>query len=82
VASGLLLSIVPRELAPTRIRGAFFVMANGPEGGGFDYTVQAAGPGRKVLMAYEGEGKPIRMINTRVPGGFGGGGECRTGKRS
>ena len=47
VASGLLFSIVPRELAPTEDRGAFFVMVNGPEGGGFDYTVKQIQPRSK-----------------------------------
>ena len=73
VASGVLFTAVPRELAPTEDRGAFFVMANGPEGGGFDYTVKQIAKVEDVLMKHVGEGEPINRINTRVPGGFGGG---------
>ena len=73
VASGVLFTTVPRELAPTEDRGAFFVMANGPEGGGFDYTVKQIAKVEDVLMKHVGEGEPINRINTRVPGGFGGG---------
>ncbi|MBC7655888.1 MAG: efflux RND transporter permease subunit, partial [Frankiaceae bacterium] len=80
LASGFLFVSVPRELAPTEDRGAFFVMANGPEGGGYDYTVKQVAQVEKALLKYEGEGKPIAMINTRVPGGFGGGGEMQNGQ--
>ena len=80
LASGILFVSVPRELAPTEDRGAFFVMANGPEGGGYDYTVKQVAQVEKALLKYEGEGKPIAMINTRVPGGFGGGGEMQNGQ--
>ena len=80
LGSGFLFVSVPRELAPTEDRGAFFVMANGPEGGGYDYTVKQVAQVEKALLKYEGEGKPIAMINTRVPGGFGGGGEMQNGQ--
>ena len=79
LASGFLFVSVPRELAPTEDRGAFFVMANGPEGGGFDYTVKQVAQVEDVLMRYVGEGKPINRVNTRIPGGFGGGGEMQNG---
>ncbi|MGH8029371.1 MAG: efflux RND transporter permease subunit, partial [Arenimonas sp.] len=79
-ASWALFSFVPRELAPTEDRGAFFVMANGPEGAGYDYTVRQVGEIEKRLARFSGEGKPVLMINTRVPGGFGGGGEMQNGQ--
>jgi multidrug efflux pump len=77
LASFFLFASVPRELAPTEDRGAFFVMANGPEGGGYDYTATQAGKVERALLKYVGPDQPIRMINTRVPGGFGGGGEMQ-----
>ena len=80
VASVALFMAVPRELAPTEDRGAFFVSANGPEGGGFDYTVRQTAQVEEVLMRHVGEGKPISRINARVPGGFGGGGDMQNGQ--
>jgi len=79
-ASALLFFTVPRELAPTEDRGAFFVSANGPEGGGYDYTVKQIAKVEEALLKYEGNGKPVAMIITRVPGGFGGGGEMQNGQ--
>ena len=79
-ASAFLFTTTPRELAPTEDRGAFFVMANGPEGGSYDYTVKQVKKLEDVLAKYEGEGKPVRMVNSRVPGGFGGGGEMQNGQ--
>jgi multidrug efflux pump len=79
-ASALLFGVVPRELAPTEDRGAFFVMATGPEGAGFDYTVRQVGELEQRLARFRGDGKPVAMINTRVPGGFGGGGEMQNGQ--
>ncbi|KFN43566.1 efflux RND transporter permease subunit [Arenimonas oryziterrae] len=75
-----LFEMTPRELAPTEDRGAFFVMANGPEGGGYDYTVKQMAQVENTLMKYEGGDKPVVMINSRVPGGFGGGGEMQNGQ--
>ncbi len=73
VMSGVLFTITPRELAPTEDRGAFFVSANGPEGGGYDYSVKQIAEVEKALLKYEGGDKPVMMVNSRVPGGFGGG---------
>jgi multidrug efflux pump len=73
-ASVGLFTLVPRELAPTEDRGAFFVSVNGPEGGGYDYTVKQLGKVEQTLLKYEGGDKPIQMINSRAPGGGGGGG--------
>jgi multidrug efflux pump len=78
--SALLFNIVPRELAPTEDRGAFFVMANGPEGAGYEYTVRQVAELERRLKPFVGDDKPVKMINTRVPGGFGGGGEMQNGQ--
>ena len=78
VASWALFALVPRELAPTEDRGAFFVQVNGPEGAGFDYTIRQMGELEQRLAAFRGEGKPVVQVNTRVPG-FGGGGEMQNG---
>src|SRR5690606_18555981 len=40
LASWGLVKVVPSELAPAEDRGAFFVSIVGPEGAGFDYTVE------------------------------------------
>jgi multidrug efflux pump len=74
VASVGLFTLVPRELAPTEDRGAFFVSANGPEGAGYDYTIRQLAKVEQTLLQYEGGDKPVRMINSRAPAGFGGGG--------
>jgi len=74
VASVGLFTLVPRELAPTEDRGAFFVSANGPEGGGYDYTVKQLAQVEQALLKYEGGDKPVMMIHPRAPAGFGGGG--------
>jgi multidrug efflux pump len=73
-ASVGLFTLVPRELAPTEDRGAFFVGVNGPEGGGYDYTVKQLAKVEQALLKYEGGDKPVVMINSRAPGGGGGGG--------
>ncbi|MEO8159882.1 MAG: efflux RND transporter permease subunit [Arenimonas sp.] len=80
-ASAALFVYVPRELAPTEDRGAFFISSNGPEGGGYDYTVKQLGKIEQVLLKHEGEGQPIAMINSRAPGGGpGGGGDMQNGQ--
>jgi multidrug efflux pump len=73
-ASVGLFTLVPRELAPTEDRGAFFVGVIGPEGGGYDYTVKQLAKVEQALLKYEGGDKPVVMINSRAPGGGGGGG--------
>lgn len=80
VASAALLKIVPKELAPPEDRGAFFVSVVGPEGAGFDYTVEQMAKVEEKLFAQLGEGKPIMRANTRVPGGFGASEEMHTGQ--
>ena len=80
VVSAALLSVVPKELAPPEDRGAFFVSVVGPEGAGFDYTVEQMAKVEEKLFARLGEGKPIMRANTRVPGGFGVSEEMHTGQ--
>jgi len=70
---------VPSELAPPEDRGNFLVMVQGPEGAGYDYTVQKMQQVEALIAPYVGEGKPVQRINTRVPGGFGVSEEMHTG---
>lgn len=74
-----LIKVVPSELAPTEDRGALFVSFQGPEGAGYDYTVQQAQNLEVAMTPFLGEGKPLERLNTRVPGGFGGSEEMHTG---
>jgi multidrug efflux pump len=78
--SYVLVKQIPAELAPPEDRGAFFVSVVGPEGAGFDYTVSQMQQVEQKLFRYLGEGQPIDRANTRVPGGFGAGGEMHTGQ--
>jgi multidrug efflux pump len=71
--------IVPSELAPAEDRGAFFVGIQGPEGAGFDYTVEQIRQVEQVFAERVGEGGAISRYNTRVPGGFGASEEMHTG---
>jgi len=74
----LLVWRVPSELAPTEDRGRFFVMVDGPEGAGFDYTVQQLQQVEGVLASHIGDDKPIQRANSRAPRGWGGGEEMHT----
>ena len=80
VLSALLFQWTPRELAPVEDRGAFSVMVNGPEGGSFDYTVEQMAKVEKSLDGLRQKGAPIVMVNSRIPGGFGGVGEVQNGQ--
>jgi multidrug efflux pump len=71
---------IPSELAPPEDRGSFFVTLAGPEGAGYDYTVQQMKQVETLLFKYVGEGQPLDRANTRVPGGFGPGGDMHTGQ--
>jgi multidrug efflux pump len=71
---------IPAELAPPEDRGAFFVSVSGPEGAGYDYTVEQMQQVETKLFQYIGEGQAIDRANTRVPGGFGPGGDMHTGQ--
>jgi multidrug efflux pump len=74
-----LIRIVPSELAPAEDRGAFFVSIVGPEGAGFDYTVEQINQVEEVFAARVGEDGAIERYNSRVPGGFGASEEMHTG---
>jgi multidrug efflux pump len=69
--AGVLAWLVPKELAPPEDRGAFFVIVNGPEGAGFDYTLTQMREVEKRLLAFVDEGSVAR-VNTRTPRGMGG----------
>ena len=71
---------VPSELAPAEDRGRFFVMVDGPEGAGFDYTVGQMQQVEKIVLAEVGDGKPVQRANSRVPRGWGGGEDMHTGQ--
>jgi multidrug efflux pump len=70
---------VPSELAPPEDRGSFFVMLQGPEGAGYDYTVEQVQKVEEIMLREVGEGKPLQRVNSRVPGGFGASEEMHTG---
>ncbi|MGH8244080.1 MAG: efflux RND transporter permease subunit, partial [Steroidobacteraceae bacterium] len=76
----VLFQVVPKELAPDEDRGAFWIGIEGPEGAGFDYTVEQIQKVERLIGAHIGEDKPIQRINTRVPGGFGRSEEMHTGQ--
>ncbi|WP_147652551.1 efflux RND transporter permease subunit [Vulcaniibacterium gelatinicum] len=78
--SVVLFKLVPTELAPPEDRGAFFVSVVGPEGAGFDYTVEQIQQVEKILAGHIGADQPIQRANTRVPGGFGASEEMHTGQ--
>jgi multidrug efflux pump len=69
--SGVLAYVVPKELAPAEDRGAFFVMFNGPEGAGFDYTLKQMREIEQRLLKYVDSGVATR-VNLRTPRGMGG----------
>ncbi|MCY7313042.1 MAG: efflux RND transporter permease subunit, partial [Pseudoxanthomonas sp.] len=50
---------VPSELSPSEDRGRFSVSVDGPEGAGFDYTVDQMRQVEGVLARHIGEDKPI-----------------------
>ncbi|MEB2315188.1 MAG: efflux RND transporter permease subunit [Xanthomonadaceae bacterium] len=78
-ASLLIAQRVPSELAPMEDRGAFFISVAGPEGAGYDYTVQQIGKVERALAPFLGEGQPLERVNTRAPAGWGGSEEMHTG---
>jgi len=88
VAAALaLFSRVPTELAPIEDRGSFFVMVDGPEGAGFDYTVEQMQQVEHILFRYIGDDGvggdgPLRRANARVPRGWGATEEMHTGQVS
>src|SRR5690606_31918201 len=69
---------VPRELAPPEDRGSFFVSIAGPEGAGFDYTVDNLQQVESTLLGLRDAGEPIHRVITRAPAGWGGSEEMHT----
>ena len=82
VAAGVLFKTVPTELAPAEDRGVFFVSVSGPEGAGYDYSVEQLKKVEDKLAAFVGPGKPILRVNARAPGGWGAGEEMHTSNAS
>jgi len=80
-ASVVLFKFVPSELAPPEDRGSFSVSLTGPEGAGYDYTVQQVQAAEKIIAPEIGNG-PIDRANARVPGGFGASEEMHTARFS
>ncbi|MGJ4729275.1 efflux RND transporter permease subunit [Luteimonas sp. SDU101] len=80
LVAALLFLRVPSELAPAEDRGRFFIMVDGPEGAGFDYTVSQIQQVEQIVLGEVGEGKPIQRANSRVPRGWGGSEEMHTGQ--
>ncbi len=78
VAIVFVYSGVRKELAPAEDRGAFFVMIQGPEGAGFDYTVAQVQEVERRLMPLVEDG-PIERVNTAAPS-FGGASAMHTGR--
>ena len=76
----LLFLRVPSELSPAEDRGRFFLSMDGPEGAGFDYTVEQMQQVEGILAGHIGEGKPIERANSRVPRGWGGSADMHTGQ--
>src|SRR3546814_10953576 len=71
---------VPAELGPAEDRGAFFVSIVGPEGAGFDYTVEQIKQVEEIFAErVQGDSPVIRRYNTRVTGGWGNSEEMHTG---
>ncbi|MEO7917515.1 MAG: efflux RND transporter permease subunit [Dokdonella sp.] len=82
VAAFALFRTVPTELAPAEDRGVFFVSVSGPEGAGYDFTVQQLQKVEAKLAEFVGPGKPILRVNARAPGGWGAGEEMHTANTS
>jgi multidrug efflux pump len=78
-SAALLFVTIPKELTPDEDRGTLFVMVQGPEGAGFDYTVEQIQDVERVMSRYLGEDGPLERVNSRVPGGFGASEEMHTG---
>jgi multidrug efflux pump len=70
VASVALYTAIPKELTPPEDQGNFFISVNGPEGAGFDYTVNQALQVEAPLMKLIDEGLAARVL-VRAPRGMG-----------
>ncbi|MDN5781893.1 MAG: efflux RND transporter permease subunit, partial [Luteimonas sp.] len=82
VATAVMFRLIPSELAPAEDRGVFFVSMDGPEGAGYDYTVDQMQKVEKILAPMTGPGKVILRANPRVPGSYGSSEEMHTGRVS
>jgi multidrug efflux pump len=80
LASLILFQLVPKELAPSEDRGAFFITVEAPEGAGYDYTVSQMHKVERLLVPLTGADKPIQRVNTRVPGFFGASEDMNSGQ--
>ncbi len=60
---------VPEELAPAEDRGAFFIRIQGPEGAGFDYTVEQLKKVEAILLPLIDAGEARRVL-IRAPASF------------
>jgi multidrug efflux pump len=70
--SGVLLKLVPSELAPAEDRGNFNISITGPEGASFDWmSAQVSGIEKQLLAYTKGDDAVMDRLITRVPGGFG-----------
>jgi multidrug efflux pump len=65
----LLYSLVDKEYAPIEDRGAFFVIADGPEGAGFDKSFEMLERMEEVLMPLYENGEATRVL-LRLPASF------------
>jgi len=68
--SVILVQHIPSEFAPKEDRGAFFIIVNGPEGAGFDYTQRYMHRIEDMLMPMVETGEATRVL-VRVPLSFG-----------
>ncbi|MDJ0816430.1 MAG: efflux RND transporter permease subunit, partial [Desulfobacterales bacterium] len=62
-------SLIHKEYAPLEDRGAFFVIADGPEGAGFDKSFEMLERMEKVLMPLYENGEATRVL-LRLPASF------------
>ena len=65
----LLYPLIQKEYAPLEDRGAFFVIADGPEGAGFDKSFEMMERMEKVLMPLYENGEATRVL-LRLPASF------------
>ncbi len=66
-----LATTIPSELAPEEDTGNFQVSISAAEGTGFDRMVTYMEDIQAKLLPMAGEGKPVRRMLVRTPGGFG-----------
>ncbi len=65
----LLYTLIDKEYSPLEDRGAFFVIADGPEGAGFDKSYEMLERMEDVLMPLYENGEATRVL-LRVPASF------------